>query len=39
MAGASQQAKGLVRYDAGTNPVMSRWGRRAPGRLVADVDG
>ena len=35
MAWAFEQAVGLVWYYAGTNPVMSRWGRRTLDRLVA----
>jgi len=39
MAWAFQQSMGLVWYYAGTNPVMSRWGRRTLTRLVAGSDG
>jgi aminoglycoside phosphotransferase (APT) family kinase protein len=35
MAWALQQSMGLVWYYAGSNPVMSRWGRRTLDRLVA----
>lgn len=38
MAWAFQQSMGLVWYYAETNPVMSRWGRRTLGRLVASFD-
>ncbi len=39
MAWAFEQAMGLVWYYAGTNPVMSRWGRRTLDRLIAGSDG
>jgi aminoglycoside phosphotransferase (APT) family kinase protein len=36
MAWAFQQSMGLVWYYAGSNPTMSRWGRRTLDRLVSD---
>lgn len=39
MAWAFEQSMGLAWYYARTNPVMSRWGRRTLGRLVANPDG
>lgn len=38
MAWAFQQSMGLVWYYAETNPLMSRWGGRSLGRIIAGID-